>query len=103
MPDSNSTPSPVGANPIKSVVGVSPTAPNHKLIEFNFTAVDVVEALEYLLQEAKRGQIIGLTYGAMMRERSCIVDAVGEMDRNPLSALGVISLLQAQIAKRVIG
>jgi hypothetical protein len=102
MADANSTPSPAGAAHIKTVAAAPPTAPTHKLIDLDFTADDVIEALEYLLQEAKRGQIIGLTYGAMMRKRSCIVDAVGEMDRNPLSALGMLSLLQAQIAKRVI-
>lgn len=61
---------------------------------------DTVEALEYLLYEAKRGEVIGIAYGAMMKRRSCIVDTAGEAYRNPLFALGVVCLLSDDIAIR---
>lgn len=61
---------------------------------------DTVEALEFLLHEAKRGEVIGLAYGAMMKRRSCIVDTAGEAYRNPLFALGVVCMLSDDVAIR---
>jgi hypothetical protein len=64
---------------------------------------DVVEALEFLLHEAKRGELIGLAYGAMLKRRSCIVDTAGEAYRNPLFALGVVCMLSDDISLRARG
>jgi hypothetical protein len=61
---------------------------------------DTVEALEFLLHEARRGELIGIAYGAMMKRRSCIVDTAGEAYRNPLFALGVVCMLSDDIAIR---
>jgi len=61
---------------------------------------DTVEALEFLLHEAKRGQVIGLAYGAMLRRRSCIVDTAGELHTSPLFALGVVCMLSDEISGR---
>lgn len=61
---------------------------------------DSVEALEFLLHEAKRGELIGIAYGAMMKKRACIVDTAGEAYRNPLFALGVVCMLSDDIAIR---
>lgn len=51
---------------------------------------DTIEALEFLLQEARSGELIGLAYGAMLKRRTCIVDTAGEAYRNPLFTLGVV-------------
>lgn len=61
---------------------------------------DTVEALEFLLHEARRGEVIGLAYGAMMKRRACIVDTAGEAYRNPLFALGMVCMLSDDIAIR---
>lgn len=61
---------------------------------------DTIEALEFLLQEARSGELIGLAYGAMLRRRTCIVDTAGEAYRNPLFALGVVCLLSDDVAQR---
>jgi hypothetical protein len=61
---------------------------------------DAVAALEFLLQEARRGELIGIAYGAMMKSRECIVDTAGEAHRNPLFALGVVCMLSDDIALR---
>lgn len=61
---------------------------------------DTVKALEFLLHEARRGEVIGIAYGAMMKRRSCIVDTAGEAYRNPLFALGVVCMLSDDVAKR---
>lgn len=64
---------------------------------------DTVEALEFLLHEAKRGELIGIAYGAMMRRRACIVDTAGEAHHNPLFALGVVCMLSGEISDRARG
>lgn len=64
---------------------------------------DVVEALEYLLAEARAGRLIGLAYGAMFRRRHYIVETAGEAHRNPLFALGVIDILEDELRARVRG
>ncbi|WP_124704091.1 hypothetical protein [Sulfuriferula multivorans] len=61
---------------------------------------DTIDALEYLLQEAKRGELIGLVYGGMLKGRSCIVDSTGVAYQDPLFALGVASLLTDELAQR---
>lgn len=61
---------------------------------------DTIEALEFLLQEARSGELIGLAYGAMLKRRTCIVDTAGEAYRNPLFALGVVCLLSDDVAQR---
>lgn len=61
---------------------------------------DTIEALEFLLREAKSGELIGLAYGAMLKRRACIVDTAGEAYRNPLFALGVVCLLSDDVAQR---
>lgn len=61
---------------------------------------DTVEALEFLLHEARRGELIGIAYGAIMKRRSCIVDTAGEAYRNPLFALGVVCMLSDDVAIR---
>lgn len=63
---------------------------------------DTVEALEFLLHEAKRGEVIGLAYGAIMKRRACIVDTAGEAYRNPLFALGVVCMLSNDVASRAM-
>ena len=59
---------------------------------------DTVAALEFLLHEARRGECIGFAYAAMMKRRECIVDTAGEAHRNPLFALGIVSMLSNDIA-----
>lgn len=61
---------------------------------------DTVAALEFLLHEARRGELIGIAYGAMMKRRECIVDTAGEAHRNPLFALGLVCMLSDDIAIR---
>ncbi|MBW8364717.1 MAG: hypothetical protein K0M39_09190 [Rhizobium sp.] len=70
-----------------------------KLVK-NYICQDTIDALEYLLYEARKGELIGLVYGGMHKHHSCIVDAVGAGYRDPLFALGVANLLTDVIATR---
>lgn len=64
---------------------------------------DAIEALEFLLERAQRGELIGIAYGAMLRDRTCIIDTAGEAYRNPLFTLGVVCLLSDDVAARARG
>lgn len=69
----------------------------------NDVSKDSVEALEFLLQEAKSGRLIGLAYGAMFKRKDCIVDTAGEAHTNPLFAISVIFMLLFDVAFRARG
>lgn len=58
---------------------------------------DTVQTLEILLEEARRGELIGLAYSAMYRPRDFTVNATGEVKRSPILASGMVSRLQNYI------
>lgn len=62
---------------------------------------DVIAALEYLLAEARNGQLIGIAYGAMFRRREYVVETAGEAHDNPLFALGVVNILSSELQDQV--
>jgi hypothetical protein len=64
---------------------------------------DTVECLEALLVQAKRGQVIGLAYAAMLRKRAYIVNAAGEAHRNPTFGRGCVQALDDELGKRIRG
>lgn len=64
---------------------------------------DVVETLEYLLQEARGGQVIGIFYGVMLKRRAYFVDTAGEARRNPMFSLGMAHMLIGKLTDRVRG
>lgn len=61
---------------------------------------DLVETLEYLLQEARTGRMIGLAYGAILKRRAYFVDAAGEAHRNPMFGVGVANVLAYDLMER---
>lgn len=61
---------------------------------------DTVEALEFLLGRARAGELIGIAYGAMLKNRYCLVDTAGEAYRNPLFALGIVCMLTNDLSER---
>ena len=91
-------PNPIELNNRLSKIERSATP--HLKVEKKFVSNTTIEALEFLLQEAQRGELIGLVYGAMLKGRSCIVDMTGEAERNPLLALGVVTFMSNDIAHR---
>lgn len=65
-----------------------------------YVSEDLVETLEYLLQEALAGRLIGMAYGAMLPGRKFIVDAVGEAHSNALSGVGLAQYVSQEITAR---
>jgi hypothetical protein len=64
---------------------------------------DTVQCLETLLQQAKRGQVIGVAYVAMLRRRAYIVNTAGEGYRNPTFARGCVAALDDELSTRIRG
>lgn len=64
---------------------------------------DTVECLEQLLSAARKGQVIGLAYAAMMKRREYIVNTAGEAHRNPIFARGMLASLDDQLGEKVKG
>lgn len=62
-----------------------------------------IECLEMLLAQAKRGQLIGVAYVAMMRRRAYAVNVTGEAHRNPTFARGCVQVLDDELGKQIRG
>jgi hypothetical protein len=54
---------------------------------------DTIAALEQLLHEARKGEVIGLAYAAMLRQRAYIVNTTGEAYRSPTFCRGMVAEL----------
>lgn len=63
-------------------------------------STDTVECLELLLQRAKRGEVIGLAYCAMLHQRAFVVNTAGEAHRSPVFARGMVAALDDELGKR---
>lgn len=77
----------------------APTPPL-RLVD-TFISDDTIAALESLLVRARAGEVIGLAYVAIARERRSYVDTAGEATRNPTYTLGIVRLLDELIIKRI--
>lgn len=78
------------ATPILSIVKPAPVQ-------------DVIEAIEYLLHRAIRGEIVGLAYAAEIPGRRYITDLAGEAHRDSVKAAGMTHLLTDRVAQRFRG
>lgn len=61
---------------------------------------DLIETLEYLLQEARAGRVIGLAYAALLPEKKFFVDASGQAHTDPLRGLGAVEMLSEELRSR---
>ena len=73
----------------KSVFGLAQDTISH----------DTVEALQTLLEKAKRGDVIGIAYSLMNKRRSYHVDSAGELHIDEIlrafGAVGILGILGA--------
>ena len=60
---------------------------------------ETVEKLEYFLQEARAGRLIGFAYAAMEKGSYYSIGAVGEANSQPTSAIGMLNVLSADLIK----
>lgn len=66
-------------------------------------STDTEEALAQLLDLAKRGELIGVAFAGMLRQRRYFVNTAGEAHRNPTFARGCVSALDDELGKRMRG
>ncbi len=64
---------------------------------------DTIACLQLLLRRAIRGEVIGLAYCAMLKQRSYIVDTAGVAQSSPTFARGMVRALDDSIADRIHG
>lgn len=64
---------------------------------------NTVEALEQLLAQARKGEVIGIAFAAMLRRRSFIVNTAGEAHRNPTFSRGMLRALDDCLGEHVKG
>lgn len=61
------------------------------------------EALTQLLDLARRGELIGIAFTGMLKERRYFVNVAGEAHRNPTFARGMVAALDDQLSATVRG
>jgi hypothetical protein len=64
----------------------------------NFVSGETVTTLESLVDRARRGEVVGIAYAALERERRYVVNVAGEAARDPTYASGMVNALGELIA-----
>lgn len=64
-------------------------------------STDTEEALAQLLDLARRGELIGVAFAGMLRQRRYFVNTAGEAHRNPTFARGCVSALDDELGQRM--
>lgn len=64
-------------------------------------STDTGEALTQLLDLWRRGELIGIAFAGMLRQRRYFVNTAGEAHRNPTFARGCVSALDDELGKRM--
>jgi len=65
-------------------------------------SVETVQTLEFLLNEAKAGRVVGLAYIALQPGHRYDIDVTGEAGQDPEFVLGLTRVLETQLEK-IIG
>lgn len=76
--------------------------PPFRLIPDTISA-DTGEALTQLLDLHHRGELIGIAFVGMLRQRRYFVNTAGEAHRNPTFARGCVSALDDELGARMKG
>jgi hypothetical protein len=63
---------------------------------------DTVESLTELLAAAKRGEVLGVAFTAILRGRRMSYGATGEANNDPILALGHVHVLAGVLQERIL-
>jgi hypothetical protein len=66
-------------------------------------STDTIECIRALLARAEAGEVIGVAFAAMHKQRRYTVHTCGEAHRNPTFCRGMIAALDDALAERVAG
>lgn len=64
-------------------------------------STDTVRCLQTLLKRAKSGEVIGLAYCAMLKQKLYIVNTAGVAHDSPTFARGMVAALDDSLSARV--
>lgn len=64
-------------------------------------STDTVECLQLLLKRARRGEVIGIAYCAMLKQREYIVNTAGVAHESPTFARGMVAALDDSLSNRI--
>lgn len=64
-------------------------------------STDTVECLRVLLARARKGEVIGLAFCAMLKQRSYIVNTAGVAHESPTFARGMVAALDDSLSNRI--
>lgn len=64
-------------------------------------STDTVECLALLLERAHAGEVVGLAYCAMLKQRAYIVNTAGAAHESPTFARGMVAALDDSLSNRI--
>ena len=64
-------------------------------------STDTVECLQLLLKRARKGEVIGLAFCAMLKQRAYIVNTAGVAHDSPTFARGMVAALDDSLSARI--
>lgn len=64
-------------------------------------STNTVEALSQLLDLARSGEIIGIAFTCMLKQRKFFVNTAGEAHRNPMFARALVAVLDDSLSNRI--
>jgi hypothetical protein len=64
-------------------------------------STDTVECLQLLLKRARRGEVIGIAFCAMLKQRAYIVNTAGVAHESPTFARGMVAALDDSLSNRI--
>lgn len=64
-------------------------------------STDTVTCLELLLDRARTGEVIGLAFCAMLKQRAFIVNTAGAAHESPTFARGMVAALDDDLGRRM--
>lgn len=64
-------------------------------------STDTVRCLQTLLRRARAGEVIGLAYCAMLKQRAYIVNTAGVAHESPTFARGMVAALDDSLSERI--
>jgi hypothetical protein len=64
-------------------------------------STDTIECLRLLLARARRGEVVGLAYCAMLKQRAYIVNTAGVAHESPTFARGMVAALDDSLSNRI--
>jgi hypothetical protein len=64
-------------------------------------STDTVECLQVLLKRARKGEVIGIAFCAMLKQRAYIVNTAGVAHESPTFARGMVAALDDSLSNRI--